>query len=303
MRCRNRSGEEIAAFDGQGSVIAFLYDRPLGRGLLRVLIRPWVSRAAGWLLNRRISRGMIAPFVRKNHIDLTEYEGAPYRSYNAFFCRRIKPGRRPIDPDPDHLIAPCDAKLSAYPIAPDAHFQIKGVDYTMESLLRDASTAEKYRGGMLLLFRLTVDDYHHYCYPADGRVGTPVRIPGVYHTVNPHAAGRRAIYRENTRDYTVLSTERFGDVLMMEVGAMMVGRIVNLPGCTNAVRGAEKGWFEFGGSTVLLCLEPGVLTPDDDLLRNTADGFETVVRMGERVGKSGCVRIEQPVVESAGAGV
>ena len=134
-----------------------------------------------------------------------------------------------------------------------------------------------------MLFRLTVDDYHHYLYPLSGIESTRVVIPGVFHTVNPYAAGIRPIYRENTREYTCTETE-FGTLLQMEVGALLVGRISNHKGSGPVQRGTEKGMFEFGGSTVVLMLEPGRLTPDEDILRNSSVGEETIVKMGERIG-------------------
>ena len=137
-----------------------------------------------------------------------------------------------MDIEPEHLIAPCDGKLTVVPLSgPGARFTHQGgVSYDMESLLRDETLARRYRGGMLLLFRLTVDDYHRYCYASDGIVGTLVRIPGVCRTVNPRAAAARPIYRENAREYGCLETAYFGTILMMEVGALLVGRMQNHPG-------------------------------------------------------------------------
>lgn len=264
----------------ENGAAAFLYRTVVGRALLRVLIRPWVSRLTGWLLNRRPSALLIRPFVRRQGIDLTQYEPGPWRSYNAFFCRRIRPECRPFEPNPARLPAPCDGRLTVCPIGADTRFTVKGTDYTFESLTRSAALAEKYRGGWLLLFRLTVADYHRYSYVADGTVGETVRLPGVFHTVRPAAAAACPIYKENTREYTTLSTERFGDLLLMEVGAMLVGRIVNRPTAGAVRRGEERGHFEFGGSTVIVCVEPGRFVPD----RARLTGTETTVRMGESLG-------------------
>lgn len=300
MVARDRTGREVPCFDAQGGAVRFLYGNPLGRVLLRLLIRPWVSRVVGWFLNRRVSALLIAPFVRRNHIDLTPYEGAPWRCYNAFFCRRIRPDQRPFDADSDRLTAPCDGKLTVARIDEDTHFTVKGTDYTMRTLLRNETLATSYRGGWLLLFRLTVDDYHRYSYPADGVVGASTRIPGVFHTVNPVAAAARPIYKENTREYATLHTDRFGDLLLMEVGAMMVGRIVNRPVVGEVHRGEERGHFEFGGSTVIVCVPPGRFAPDADLLKNSADGAETVVRMGESIGNADPYAADREALATAG---
>lgn len=284
MNSRTRDGQIVPVYDGQGAAVRFLYEKPLGQQLLKLLILPWVSRCAGWLLERGISRILVKPFVEKNQIDLADYPRRSYGSFNDFFTRRILPERRPIDQDPSHLIAPCDGKLTAYSIGPDAKFHIKGVAYTLESLLRDRDLAARYQGGTLLLLRLSVDDYHRYIYAADGTLLPGRSIAGVLHTVNPFAAQRRPLYRENCREYCLLKTAQFGPILTMEVGAMMVGRIVNHHKAGPVRRGQEKGYFAFGGSSVVLLLERDRICLDEDILRNSAAGEETIVRMGERIG-------------------
>lgn len=284
MNSRLRDGTIVETYDAQGKSIERLYGATPGRLLLRVLTAPWVSRLAGWFLDTKPSRRLVKGFVRRNRLELGDYPERSYLSFNDFFTRAILPGRRPVEPDEDALIAPCDGKLTAFQLARDETFQIKGADYTLEGLLRDRALAERFRGGWGLLFRLTVDDYHRYAYPVSGAQGETIRIPGVFHTVNPRAAAARPIYRENTREYTVLESERFGAVLMMEIGAMLVGRICNPNGPGPVARGAEKGRFEFGGSSILLLLEPGRLRPDEDIVKNSANGEETVVRLGERIG-------------------
>ena len=286
MLSRDRNGAQISTFDGQKGAINFLYENAFGRLILKLLTRPFISKAAGFVLNRRVSTVFIKSFVKNNNIDLSLYEDKKYRSYNEFFCRKIKPENRPFETNTEALPSPCDSKLSLYKIGEDSRFKIKGGDYTVESLVKDEALAKKYLGGYLMLFRLTVDDYHRYCYIADGKKSDNTFIKGVLHTVSPHAAERRAIYKENCREYSVLSTKEFGDVLMVEVGAMMVGKIVNHHQSADVLRGQEKGYFEFGGSSVILCFEKDTVIPDDDLLKNTNDGFETVVKMGEKIGKS-----------------
>ena len=136
----------------------------------------------------------------------------------------------------------------------------------------------------MLVFRLTVDDYHRYCYPDSGSKGENVHIQGVYYTVNPIAFRRYEVFKENTREYTIIHGDNFGDMIMMEVGATLVGRISNLHGAGRVQRGEEKGRFDFGGSTIVVLVRPGVLAVDEGILRNSAEGFETVVKYGECIG-------------------
>ena len=186
------------------------------------------------------------------------------------------------------LCSPCDGLVSAYPISRTRHFFIKHTDYTLDQLLKDHKLASRYTGGTALVFRLTVSDYHRYAYIDDGKRSSYRRIPGILNTVNPSAAASRPIYKENTREYTLIKSQNFGTVLMMEVGAMMVGRIMNHHKAytrLDVFRGQEKGYFAFGGSTVILLFEPGAVRIDRDILRNTALDIETGVRMGEPVGR------------------
>ena len=284
MIWRDRNGNLVPGDDGQDRFLEWMYGTRPGRLLVKLMIRPGVSRAAGWLLDRRVSALAVRPFIRKNHICMDDFEQRRFRSFNDFFTRRVLPGKRPVDGTPGHLIAPCDSKLTVYDIRPDSRFRVKGTEYTLEGLLQSKELAETFLGGTLLLFRLTVGDYHRYTYIDSGFVTGSNRIPGVFHTVNPAAASRCPIYRENTREYSLLESLRFGTVLQMEVGAAMVGRIVNAPGSRNVRRGEEKGRFEFGGSTVIVLLQKGRAILDADLLRNTAQDAETVVRLGERIG-------------------
>lgn len=285
MRYRNRQGEEITENEAQDRLLATLYGTAAGRLLLKLLVQPWVSRLAGAFLNTPLSAGMITPFVERYGISLEECEQTVYPSYNAFFHRRLCTAARPVDDRREVFISPCDAKLSVYPIRQDKSFVIKGLPYTLERLLKSRRLAEHYEGGTMLVFRLTVNDYHHFCYVADGKKSKNRRIPGVLHTVNPIAMETVPVFAENAREYSLLKSEEFGRILMMEVGALMVGKIVNLAEQGMVRRGEEKGWFEFGGSTVILCLEKDRVELDEDIRNNQAEGIETIVRMGEKIGR------------------
>lgn len=284
MRQKTRDGRLMDGCDGQERLLEILYGNALGRIALKPLTAPWVSRIAGAFLSSRVSCALIGPFVRKNRIDMSQYEPVRYRSYNEFFSRKIRPEVRPIDMDPEHLISPCDGKLTVLPVTQSGKFTLKHTEYTVESLLRNRELASEYEGGYVLIFRLTVDDYHRYCYAADGEKTDNVRISGALHTVNPIANDYFPIYKENTREYSVLRTKEFREITMVEVGALLVGKIVNHHGETQVFRGQEKGYFQFGGSTVVLLLKADTVHPDADILENSSHGIETVVKCGEKIG-------------------
>ena len=225
------------------------------------------------------------PFIRRNGINREDYEEKEYSSYNDFFTRKLRQGVREMDMDERHFISPCDCRLSVYPIEPQMEVTIKNTCYTVGSLLRDERLAEHFKDGYLWVFRLSVDDYHRYIYVDNGRESVRRRIPGVLHTVNPVANDVCPIYKENTREYSLLKSEHFGTLLMMEVGALMVGKIENRPVMSHVRRGQEKGNFAFGGSTIIYMTQKDKVFPDLDILINSADGIETKVQIGSRIGK------------------
>lgn len=283
---KKRTGEIIVTNQKQNKLLRKLYNTWYGRCLVKLLAHPLLSKAAGVYMDSFLSKPLIKPFIRNSGIDTSQYIMQDFRSYNQFFTRRIKPEKRPIDYAPDHLISPCDSKLSVYCINSESVFRIKNSHYRVSDLLDNALLARHFEGGYCFIFRLEVDDYHRYCYIDNGTHTVSTHIKGEIHTVNPIAMERYNIYKRNTREYTILHTENFGDVAQIEVGAMLVGRICNNFGSHVFVRGEEKGRFEFGGSTIVLLFERETVVPSPDLLKNTADGYETVVKLGEQVGVS-----------------
>lgn len=273
---------EISETDSAG--VNFLYHTAPGRCMLRLLICPGVSKALGAFLDTGLSRHLVGPFVKSTGLDLSDYPEVSYKSFNDFFTRRVKEGRRVVEMDASALVAPCDGKLTVYPITEDAVFSIKHSSYALKDLLQDEALAKEFEGGTCLIFRLTPDDFHRYSFMDNGRILSSKAIPGVLHTVRPIAFRRYPVYLENAREYAVLETANFGKVVQMEVGALFVGRIVNLP-LARFTRGQEKGKFEFGGSTVILLLQKGAAVIDEELLENTRLGFESIVRLGTPIGK------------------
>ena len=284
MRYKDRTGKEVCANGQQDVFLQKLYGTALGRKLLSVLVQPVVSRIAGRFMDSGLSAVLVSPFVQKNHIDLSQYEKQEFTSYNDFFTRKIRPSSRPFAEAAEAFTAPCDSKLSVYPITEEAQFCIKDTQYTMESLTRSKRVAKEYEGGILCVFRLTVDDYHRYAFVDDGELSREFHIPGVYHTVNPVAGEYYPIYKENTREFCIQKSRHFGRLLLMEVGALLVGRIVNHDVEQTVSRGEEKGYFEYGGSTIIILTEKDTYVPRQDLMQNTRRGYETKLLQGHVLG-------------------
>ena len=267
-------------------MLNFLYNTVPGRVLLRLLTARWVSRAVGAFMDSALSRPLIKPFVRRNGIDLAEYGGAPYRTFNDFFTRPVLDGLRPFDSAPDALCSPCDGLASAYRITDGTVVPVKQSRYSVADLVGDDDLARRFDGGTCLVLRLCVHHYHRYAYPDGGTKDENVFIPGRLHTVRPIALRTVPVFTENCRERTTLHTDNLGDVVQIEVGAMLVGKIANHCGAGHTFsRGDEKGMFLYGGSTVILLLEKGV-TLDPAFFAATEAGEETPVKMGERIGNA-----------------
>lgn len=265
--------------DRQTKIVRALYSRKSGRILLGMITKPWFSKACGSFMDTSLSRLLINSFVTKNNIDMKQYENRKYVSFNDFFTRKILSSERPVSHDPNDLISPCDAFLSVHRITGE-RVEIKGILYTTEELIRNRKLAEKYTGGTMLVFRLTVSDYHRYHYPDSGTKSENTKIDGILHTVHPIAAETRGIYRENKREYFVLDSDSFKNILMIQIGALLVGRICSRNEKATVKRGDEAGFFEYGGSTVILCLEK-----DSAVILPEFGEEERKVRMGQTIGK------------------
>lgn len=270
--------------DRDSDALKFLYRNVAGRVVLRFLSSRTVSRGVGIFLDSSLSKGLIKPFIRRYGISLEDCKSREFRCFNDFFCRKMRKGRRPVDRTPDALIAPCDGLLSAYRIERNLVIPVKQSRFSMKSLLAGDEIYREYDGGVCLVFRLCVNHYHRYCYVDHGVKGENRFIAGKLHTVRPIALETLPVFAENCREYTVIDTENFGRVVQMEVGAMLVGRILNYHGRLKVRRGQEKGRFLYGGSTVVVLIKKDTVKLPQSLFRATAAGLEVPVKMGEKIG-------------------
>lgn len=266
--------------------LRFLYETVPGRLLLKPLVSRPLSEAAGRFLDTPLSKPLIRPFLRAANIDLADYLPEDYRCFNDCFTRRIRPELRPLPPEESALISPCDGQLTVYPIRDDTVLPVKQSSYTIPALLASEKLAAPFRDGLCLVFRLCVDDYHRYCYFDSGVKSGNVFLPGKLHTVRPLALAKNPVFIQNCREYTFLKTERFGLAAQIEVGAALVGKIENYDGPGPFRRGAEKGRFLYGGSTVILLLRKDAARVREDVLAASTLGHETRVRMGEAIGEA-----------------
>ncbi|MGC7870718.1 phosphatidylserine decarboxylase [Desulfosporosinus sp. SYSU MS00001] len=287
---RNKKSYEIEKVAGE-NVLNWTYSSPIGMSLLELIIkRRLCSSLYGWYLNRRISRKKINTFVTNFNIDLTQAKKKlnDFSSFNDFFYRKLNSQARPIDKDNLSLISFGDGRLFAYEnIDLNRLIQVKGFTYSLKELIRDDHIAEKFNNGTCLILRLCPTDYHRFHFIDNGICEKSIKIKGSYYSVNPIALQRvKKLFCENKREWSIFHSNNFGDVLYVEVGATCVGSIVQTYTPEKSInRGDEKGYFKFGGSTVILFLEANKVKIDEDILRQTSLGYECYVLVGEKIGK------------------
>ncbi len=280
MQLWNRS-ELIEEEEVGLGAIKFAYGTMFGRFLAKtILCRKFVSNIYGSWQKSRFSKKKVDKFIKQYNITTDDCVESSYPNFNAFFTRQRKPEADKTAEN--ELPAIADSKLLALPIDEKSIFSIKGVPYTTGELLENEALAKQFCGGMCLIFRLAPNDFHRYAYPDGGKQDPAVKIKGVLHTVNP-IAGAMKVYRRNTRQYNILYTDHFGKMVQMEVGALLVGKICNhTDGTAKVGKMQEKGYFQYGGSTViLLCKNVEI---DRDILEHSAQGIETKVRLGDKIG-------------------
>lgn len=232
------------------------------------------------------SKAEIPKFIEFHQLDLSEVllPLNEFKNFNEFFYRALKPDARPCSaPDnPRIIVSPADCRSVVFNKLDIAtKVWIKGREFSIKRLLGDAfpDDVSRYENGALGIFRLAPQDYHRFHIPVDGAISDVKTIAGEYYTVNPMAIRSALdVYGENVRVLVPIDSPQFGRVMVVCVGAMMVGStvITRQPG-EEVKRAEELGYFKFGGSTLVLLFEPGKMVFDDDLVDNSNGALETLV--------------------------
>jgi len=268
--------------------LVWLYNNPIGEATLWTLAkRKLVSSVYGKMMDRTSSAKRIDPFIEVFDIDMSNVQEQEFKNFNDFFTRKLKDNARSVDTSLNIVVSPADGKITAYADISNSDFIIKGFRFDVSSFLDNRVLAQKYLDGTLIIVRLAPVDYHRFHSPVSGNLTSNIKIEGDYYSVNPFALRKKAeIFFLNKREYTIISNPLYGDVIMAEVGATMVGSIVQTYKGNSVKKGEEKGYFKFGASTVVLLFEKNKISIDRDLLINTANGYETAIKMGERIGEA-----------------
>jgi len=287
----NRSTQQEEEESVYGArALNFLYGNSFFGNVFKILLSKnhLFSCLYGSLMKSRLSRFKITPFIKKYSVDTSEFKDplSSFHSFNDFFIRKMKPEARPIHSS--DAIIPADGRYYFYQnISEVDGFIVKDEKFTLKSLLQDTSLAEKYSSGSMVFARLCPTDYHRYHFPCDCTARTSKIINGYLYSVNPIAVKQNIhVFTQNKRAITELTTDIFGTVSFLEIGATNVGSINQTydPG-NNYSKGDEKGYFAFGGSALIILFEEGSIKFDQDLIDATNSGLEMRCLMGQSMGR------------------
>jgi phosphatidylserine decarboxylase len=285
------SGPSSAATQG-GRLFVWLQHLLPQHAISRLVLRATRQRAP-WFKNL-----LTAGFLRLYRVDMEEArESDPYRygSFNEFFTRELKAGRRPVAADPRAVASPVDGCVSECGrIEHGRLLQAKGRDYALTDLLADQPWAAAFAGGSFATIYLAPFNYHRIHMPIAGRLLDTIYVPGRLFSVNGTTArGVARLFARNERILTLFGgvPGRFAVVL---VGALNVGSMATVwagditpaqrrvvtrlpPAAVTLEKGAELGRFNMG-STVILLFEPG------RMVWSAALRAGVPVRLGETIG-------------------
>jgi phosphatidylserine decarboxylase len=277
------------------SAVNFVYgdgllSRSVGTPLGFIVRTSLFSALMGWWQRLPMTEKNIAPFIKEYGIDIAEFAEDPstFHSFNDFFIRHLKPSARPMAPGDDVAVIPADGRYYFYQRVDQCEgFVVKGEKFCLGALLRNDQLAQQYAKGSMVIARLCPSDYHRFHFPCAGIPSESRLINGWLYSVNPLAIAKDlSIFTKNKRTLCEIETSAFGNVLYMDVGATCVGSIHQTYQAGNAcAKGDEKGYFSFGGSSLVLLFPPNAICFDDDLLNATERGMEIRCLVGQRMGR------------------
>ncbi len=284
---------ETEAVYGQ-QYLQWAYESKVGGFLTEHLFsKRWLSLLMGAYESSKISTSKIKAFIETYQIKMEDFEHAEYQSFNDFFIRKFKPGLRPFVTDVHQFTAGAEARYLGFPdLKPEQTFAVKGFEINLNELLKNSDWAARFVGGTFIIARLCPVDYHRFHFPVSGKMIARYRVQGDLHSVNPVVfPSKPQVFLKNEREVAIFETAEFGNVAMIEVGALGVGKIVQsaysnrdaLP--VKFEKGQEKGYFLFGGSTVIWLIEKGKMKLSEDLAKNSAQGLETWIPLGQSLGE------------------
>lgn len=268
-------------------LLKFLYGNTFGKlAVLPIAKQKAITKRYGKMMSTNQSVERIPAFVDSLKIDMSESKKSinEFTSFNDFFYRELKPGARKIG---EGLVSPGDGRVLAFQkISEVNNFYVKGKKFTLKEFLMDDALYTKHENSAMIIVRLAPNDYHRYHFPFKGMASESKKIEGSYYSVSPIAlkSNFTKVFCKNKKEICTLTTDGFGEILVIPVGATMVGSLNSTYEANTMVeKGQEMGYFAFGGSTVVLFFDSKYFKIDEDLLKNTKNNIETFLHMGEQI--------------------
>jgi len=272
-----------------GKWLRTIYGDSIGSAPLKSLVkRKALSRIYGAYCRTKHSAGMIPGFIKEHNMDMSSYSGS-YNNFAEFFARAKDKDCVNFPQEVDVLGSPCEGAVSAYvDIDPNVLIAAKGQYFSLGELFDDNELAKVYEGGTMIKIRLVPSDYHRAHFFDSGVVTNAKMIDGDLYSVSPIAVERVArLYCANKRALVSFSSENFGEVAFVEVGATFVGSMVHSFEVGKPVeRGQEAAYFLPGGSLIMFFFKKGTIAPKEEFLEQTAKGYETKVDLGDILGRA-----------------
>jgi phosphatidylserine decarboxylase len=253
------------------------------------LVRKNISQAMGLFYDSPFSKPLISSFVKDFDINISESARgiSEFHSFNDFFARHLRDEARPVEQNPNSVTSPGDGRLLVFPVINNdtVSFAKWAPIRLLDLFSGNSKLTREFSGGSCAILRLCPTDYHRFHFPASGTPGETQEIKGLLHSVNPCALERKIpVYCLNKRTLCEFQSDTFGKIAILEIGALGVGSIVQTYETGKKLpKGAEKGFFKFGGSTTILFFQPHQIQFDSDLIEKSSHGIETLVRMGEQI--------------------
>lgn len=263
-------------------IINFLYKTIIGRLFLKVIISTPISKLSSKYNNSKQSLKKINKYIKKNRINMDDYLKEEYLSFNDFLIRNIKDEKRPMTSNPKRFISPADSKVLVYNITEDLKININSSNYSLNELINNEEVLSEFINGKCLIFRLSNDDYQHYCYPDSGQLLKHNTIEGKLNILKSLSTNYK-LFKKDQIEYSILNTDNFDKIVFVEVGALTNGTIINNPK-SQFIKGEEKGYFKKVNSTIVILIKENQIILDKDIINNSKNNIETQVKYHETIG-------------------
>jgi len=201
------------------------------------------------------------------HID-DYYQGpSGWLTFNQFFARKYRPGKRPIAGlnDDKIIVAPADSKYhGSWEISEDAKITVKGITHSVIKLLDGSPYQDRFRGGTFMHSYLSAHDYHRYHVPVRGVVKEIRTINGkvVLDVIQNEDGSFDMVdgtgYQLTQERGLIVMESPFGLVAILPIGMGQVSSVtLTAEKGIELRKGEEFGFFQFGGSDIIILFEPG----------------------------------------------